>query len=80
MMNTTRKTIDVCKNFAFAYLDTIDSSAGVNLINVTDQEKDSGNDAQESILNDLKHALCNPPTLGFPSREKTTQIDLGRQH
>jgi len=34
-------------------------------------------DAQESTLNDLNHALCNPPTLGFPSRDKSLRLTLG---
>jgi len=58
MMNTTHKTIYVRKNFAFAYLDMIDSSAGVNLINVSNEEKDSGNDEKRAINDD-----------GFPDHE-----------
>ena len=53
MMNTTHKTIYVRKNFAFAYLDMIDSSVGVNLINITDDETDSGSDMQH-VINDNK--------------------------
>ena len=52
MMNTTHKTVYVRKNFPFAYLDVIDSSAGVNLINISDEEKDSGNVKQHVINND----------------------------
>ena len=51
MVNTTHKTIYVRKNFAFAYLDMIDASAGVNLINVSDEQNDSGND-EKPVIND----------------------------